>query len=81
MAAVTQTGTPWMNVPGSLREKTYPDIDIANSGDTIATGFQTILNAYTNQPGNVTVMAFSGGTITFTTGGAVSNLRLTVIGY
>lgn len=81
MAAVTQTGTPTVNVPGSLRQRDFPDIDIANNGDTLATGFQTILNAFTNQPGNVTAMSFSGGTITFTTGGAVNNVRLTVFGY
>lgn len=81
MAAVTQTGTPLLNVPGSVREKHFPDIDVANNGDTLETGFQSILNAITNQPGSVTSMTFSGGTITFVTGGAVSDLKVTVWGY
>lgn len=81
MAAVTQTGTPAINVPGSVREKVFPDIDIANTGDTLATGFQSIRNAYTNNPGAVTSMTFSGGTITFNTTGAVNNVVVTVQGY
>lgn len=81
MAAVTQTGTPNFNNPGSLKQITFPDIDIAANGDTLATGLQRILNAFTNVPGSVTSMTFSGGTITFVTGGAVNNVIVTVFGY
>lgn len=81
MAAVTQTGTPNFNVPGSIRQKDFPDIDIASNGDTLDTGFQTILNAFTNKPGSVTGLAFDGGIITFTTGGAVADVKVTVFGF
>ena len=80
MAAVTQTGIPNYNVPGSVRMITFPDIDIAANGDTLATGLQSILNAFTNDTA-VTSMTFSGGTITFVTGGVVSNVKVTVFGY
>lgn len=81
MAAVTQTGTRAVVNLGNATMFTFPDIDIANNGDTLVTGFQQILSAYTNKPGSVTSMTFSGGTLTFVTGGAVSDVIVTVIGY
>ena len=82
MAAVTLAGTISNTVPGSVNQKHFPDVSIATTGDTLATGLQTILNAYSNKPASITAMSFSGGTITFTTtGGAVNNAKVTVIGY
>ena len=83
MAAVPSSGTINNNVAGSVRMTTFPDIDIATTGDTFAaTGFQQILNAFTNKPASVTAMTFSGSTVTFTTtGGAISDVKLTVFGY
>lgn len=79
MAAVT-VDSAIHNVAGSMRE-IVAQIDIANSGDTWATGLRTI-KMLTHEPdANMTSVAYSGGTITFTTGGAITNMQIKVTGY
>lgn len=58
------------NVNGDLREK-YFKINIANTGDTLATGLKLIKSLTANDVA-ITKMAPSGGTVTFTTTGAVT---------
>lgn len=77
MAAVTTT-TYNTNVDGSYRQELYK-ITIANSGDTLATSLRSIQSVTFND-GAITKAAVSGGTITFTTTGAVTGALVNVIG-
>lgn len=78
MAAVTIVENR-TNVIGSFREK-YFKVNIAASGDTLATGLKVIKWVDTNNPGGVTNDVPSGGTVTFTTGGAVSGCQVRAVG-
>ena len=81
MAAVT-VNTRKQIVTGNIREL-FLNITIATTGDTLNTGFESVLwtdaQPASNQP---TVIAQSGGgttpvTLTFTTGGAYTgNIRI-----
>lgn len=77
MAAVTVTSQRY-NVDGSQREQFYV-INIASNGDTLATGLKAINNVSCNDTA-VSKIAVSGGTITFTTGGAVTAAIVGVTG-
>jgi hypothetical protein len=77
MAAVTVTAYR-TNVDGSYRESMYT-INIATSGDTLATPLRTIKSISVND-GAVTKSAASGGTVTFTTTGAVTGALVKVTG-
>lgn len=55
-------------------------VDIANTGDTYTTGLSTVLFAASNVPASVTAITASGGVLTFTTGGAVNNAQIFVVG-
>ena len=69
MAAVT-VNSQRTNVSGSWRQKFY-NLTIAASGDTLATPFRTIRAANSNDVA-ITKIGVSGGTVTFTTTGAVT---------
>jgi len=77
MAAVT-VNSQRTNVSGSYRQRFY-NVTIATSGDTLSTPFRTI-KAVTTNDGAITKSAASGGTITFTTTGAVTAALVNVIG-
>lgn len=77
MPAVTVT-KQFTNVNGSYREKFFT-INIASSGDTLKTGMNLIRSMSAND-GAITKMAASGGTITFTTTGAVTGALVDVNG-
>ncbi len=66
------------NVDGSYRESLY-NVTIANTGDTLATPMHTIKSVTTNDVA-ITKSAVSGGTITFSSTGAVSNALVRVLG-
>lgn len=78
MAAVTVNSTNY-NVAGSTRQYEY-NVTIATTGDTLNTNFAAIKSVAVND-GAITKAAVSGGTITFTTTGAVSNALVMVTGY
>ncbi len=78
MAAVTVTKQA-TNVNGSFREK-YFTVNIANSLDTLATGFKVIKAAEAND-GAITKVAATLGTVTFTTTGAVTGALVRVTGF
>lgn len=77
MAAVTQNSFA-QNVSGSYRQGFY-NVDIASSGDTLATPFRVVKSMTVNDVA-VTKLAFSSGTITFTTTGAVTGALVNVEG-
>jgi len=77
MAAVTVVSQR-TNIDGSYREKFYT-INIASSGDTLATPFKTIKSASASNVA-VTNVATSGGTVTFTTTGAVTGVQICLTG-
>lgn len=77
MAAVTQNSRKF-NVDGSYREQLY-NVDIATSGDTLVTGLHSISSVTFNDVA-ITKAAVSGGTITFTTTGAVTGALVRVLG-
>ena len=77
MAAVTVVSQR-SNVSGSYRQRLYT-VTIASSGDTLATPFKTIKSATANDVA-ITKVGVSGGTITFTTTGAVTAALVNVIG-
>ena len=77
MAAVT-VNSYRSNVDGSYRENLYT-VTIANTGDTLATNLKTIKAANANDVA-ITKIAASGGTLTFTTTGAVTSALVSVIG-
>ena len=77
MAAVT-LNSQRTNIDGSYREKTF-NVTIANSGDTLDTKLKTIKSAVSNDVA-ITKLAASGGTITFTTTGAVTAALVRVLG-
>lgn len=78
MAAVT-VNSYRTNVDGSYRESLY-NINIATSGDTLATAFKTVKSVTTNNPGAVTNVVPTAGSLAFTTTGAVTSLEVRVIG-
>lgn len=78
MAAVTVNSTDY-NVAGARRQYQY-NITIASSGDTLATNFAAIKAVDFNDTA-ISKAAVSGGTITFTTSGAVANALVQVTGY
>lgn len=78
MAAVTTNSTTY-GVAGNQRQYEF-NVTIANTGDTLSTGFAAIKSAVSNDTA-ITKLAVSGGTITFTTTGAVSNALVMVTGY
>jgi hypothetical protein len=65
------------NVNGSLREK-YINLNIGANLDTYNTQFKQIIAVDSNNPGAITSITFSGGTLTFNTTGAVNNVFLRV---
>lgn len=77
MAAVT-VNSYRSNVDGSYREGLY-NITIANTGDTQATNFKTVKSAVSNDVA-ITKIAASGGTLTYTTTGAVTAALVRIIG-
>jgi len=77
MAAVT-VDSRLDPVFGNLRA-IVAQVDIATSGDTWVTGLATIYYAGSNDVA-ITLLAVSGGTVTFTTTGAVANAKVFVIG-
>ena len=77
MAAVTITSQR-SNIDGSKREKTFL-INIASSGDTLVTGLK-LLNSVVFNDTAISKAATSGGTITFTTSGAVTGALIRVQG-
>lgn len=80
MAAVTVNSFK-DNVPGSMRERAY-NLDIANSGDTLAVGFPVKLvstNDVAITKAAVTI-ASGASTVTFTTTGAVTGALVDVKG-
>mgnify|MGYP001604300040 CR=1 FL=1 len=77
MAAVTVTAQR-TNVDGSYRERFYT-INIATSGDTMATPFRTIKGVSFNDVA-ITKAAAAVGVITFTTTGAVTGALVRVVG-
>lgn len=79
MAAITVEAPLEYPVFGNMRA-IVAQIDIATTGDTYATPFTVIHFVTTSNPGLVTNVAVSGGTLTFTIGGAVTNAKLLVIG-
>lgn len=78
MAAATVVTKPVTNIDGSYREK-FVKLSIASNGDTYVTGLKRIRAASVDNP-SITSVTFSGGTITFASGGAVSNFTLRVVG-
>lgn len=60
------------NVNGSFRENYY-NLNIGVNGDTYNTNLKQIISADSNNPGAITSITFSGGTLTFNTTGAVNN--------
>lgn len=78
MAAVTITSQR-TNIDGSKREKTFL-INIANTGDTLATGMR-LINSVTFNDTAISKAAVSGGTVTFTTSGAVTAALIRVQGF
>ena len=79
MAAVTVNGNIDRNVAGARRQYQY-NVTIATSGDTLATGLAAIKAVDFNDTA-ITKAAVSGGTITFTTTGAVTGALVQVTGY
>lgn len=82
MAAVTVNKvTQWAN---GNRVQIVADIDIANNGDTWDTTLSDILGFWATPKqsslSQVGYSAISNGTITFATGGAESNVLVSVIG-
>lgn len=77
MAAVTVT-TQRTNVDGAYREKYYV-INIASSGDTLDTKMKLIREVGSNDTA-ISKIAASGGTLTFTTSGAVTAAIVNVVG-
>lgn len=79
MAAITTTTNDWHENIGSLALR-HVQIDIAANGDTLAHGMRAVLNAFTNDPASVTKITIGADDLTFTTGGAVTDVELTIIG-
>ena len=77
MAAVTVTRYR-TNIDGAMREGYYT-INIANNGDTLATAMKIIYETGANDTA-ISKIAVSGGTLTFTTGGAVTGALVNVVG-
>jgi len=77
MAAVTVSSKA-NNVKGSLRELMFK-INIATSGDTLATGLKQVKAVSVNDTA-ITKVAASAGTLTFTTTGAVTAALVGVTG-
>lgn len=77
MAAVTVNSLR-ENVDGSYREMLY-NITIATSGDTLATPLHTVKSVGFNDTA-ISKAAPTGGTIAFTTTGAVSNALVRILG-
>lgn len=79
MPAVT-VDTQDMSVIGSKRQVTA-QVDIANSGDTFDTGLK-IIDSVVAVGGSaaVTRVTKSGGTVTFVTGGAVTDAQVIAVG-
>lgn len=67
------------NVNGSYREK-YFKVNIANTGDTLATGFKQVNSVGSNNPAAVTLITPTLGSLAFTTTGAVNGLLVRVTG-
>ena len=79
MATQVTTQKIQRNVNGSYRQILY-NLNITGNGDTFATNLKTIFSANTPNSAAITNMTFSGGTITFTTTGAVNGVPVDVIG-
>lgn len=79
MAAATINTRVQINIDGSLRQRVYPSLSIANTGDTLQTNLKTVFSVESSD-GAITKMTSSGGLITFTSGGAVAGFSLNVIG-
>jgi hypothetical protein len=79
MAAVT-VNTQESSVIGSKRQVTA-QVDIANTGDTFDTGLK-VVDAFSVVGGSaaVTSATKSGGTLTFATGGAVTDAQVIATG-
>lgn len=78
MAAATVNSVSRTHDFGDRRAYFY-NATIASSGDTLATPLKTIQGIACSDTA-ITKMAVSGGTVTFTSGGAVTGFLLTVIG-
>lgn len=77
MAAATNVAKPLNNVDGMFREKVYPAVTIAASGDFLNTGFKTIFMISVSNTALVTGFTTSGGMINFTsTGGGTFSLEI-----
>ena len=78
MAAVTVNSVR-KNVNGSFKEYLY-DVTIATTGDTLATPLKKVRSASSSQV-TVTAITPTAGSLAFTTtGGAVTNALINVIG-
>jgi hypothetical protein len=77
MAAVTVTKYR-TSVIGSDRESFYT-LNVATSGDTLTTPFHIIKAANANDVA-ITKLGVSGGTVTFTTTGAVTGALVSLVG-
>lgn len=56
-------------------------VDIASNGDTFATGLASIdVAVATSSTTGAVGLTYSGGTITFVTGGAINNVQVMAIG-
>ena len=77
--AITQVGRTTYDATRAAKKRYYV-LNIGVSGDTFKTGLKQILSVHTNNPGAVTLVAASGGTLTFTTTGAVNGVLVDVTG-
>lgn len=77
MAEVTQPSACDFNIAGRRRQQSYRVTGA--TGDTLSTGLISIKEVLV-EPGTITAVAISGGTVTFTASGAFTNLGVQVIG-
>lgn len=80
MSAVTVNSIE--EVPAANHYHCMADVTIAADGDTWATGYAKIYNANANTQGasnTAVACTVSGGTITFQTAGAESNVLVSVV--
>lgn len=86
MAEVTiNTGTFIVNDEGGLAH-VYAEVNVANTGDTFTPGLRDIRHYSAPPTTNLTTMTKQNNAsgipqIVFTTGGAVSNLPVHLVGY
>lgn len=77
MAAVT-VNSYRSNICGSYRQAFY-NLSIVTSGDTLATALHTIKSINVNTT-SISLAQPTGGTVAFTTSGAVNNALVELIG-